>query len=113
MVYFCFHFFKIDQFPTSCALVAPSWTVSTVTAPPALYYESNLSRREPTPLSGVGPLNDLSTKWSNEIEIEVDSPVEVRKPYETCGRRGERTLESEASPLPFGQPLKSSSDALQ
>ncbi|KAL2721990.1 hypothetical protein V1477_020810 [Vespula maculifrons] len=90
MVHFCFHFFKIDQFPTSCALVAPSWTVSTVTAPPALYYESNLSRREPTPLSGVGPLNDLSTEWSNEIEIEVDSPVEVRKPYETCGRRGKR-----------------------
>lgn len=31
------------------ALVTPSCTVSAVTAPPALYYESNLSRREATP----------------------------------------------------------------
>lgn len=30
------------------ALVTPSCTVSAVTAPPALYYESNLSRREAT-----------------------------------------------------------------
>ncbi|KAL2733882.1 hypothetical protein V1478_003580, partial [Vespula squamosa] len=29
--------------------------------------------------SGVGPLNDLSTEWSNEIEIEDDSPVEIRE----------------------------------
>jgi len=44
-----------ERLPTRAgALVTPSCTVSVVTTPPALYYESNLSQREAVSRAGAG-----------------------------------------------------------